>query len=179
MEPNHRRMPPAQRPEEQQPPTPSPTQKPTVPDYVDTFNADMDALAQSERKRLQTERDRAAGLARLQQYADEQGLAETEENAALVQKFLDEKVKGYWSAAGVDAVIANLRSQLKWRPKVAPTPPPPPAEPVRLLDNGQPELPLNASFAQMRAASKDQLQDLSRRRGEGRQPHLGRLTARF
>jgi hypothetical protein len=48
------------------------------------------------------------------------------------------------------------------------TPPPPPA--VRLLSNGEPELPLNASVAEMRAASKTQLQDLSRRRGEGRQP---------
>jgi hypothetical protein len=48
------------------------------------------------------------------------------------------------------------------------TTPAPPA--VRYLPTGEPELPLSASVGEMRAASKEQLQDLSRRRGEGRLP---------
>ena len=51
--------------------------------------------------------------------------------------------------------------------------------PVRRLSNGEPELALDASVVEMRAASKIQLQDLSRRRGEGRQQHLGRFAGRF
>jgi hypothetical protein len=101
----------------------------------------------------------------LQQYADEPGLAETEENVALVKAFLDEKVKGYWSIAGVDAAIANLRSQLKWRAKVAPTPPPPPepAEVLEPLPNGEPRPPFDANQFQMRRASVEQLRDLDAR----------------
>jgi hypothetical protein len=136
------------------------------------FQEEVAELVKSESKRLQIERDKVEGLARLQKYADEQNLLETPENVALVQKWLDEKVKGYWSASGVSAAIANLRATLKWKPK---TPPPVTApvtvqpEPIRLLGNGEPELPINATEQQMKKASIAQLRDLSRRRGEGRQ----------
>jgi hypothetical protein len=171
-----------QQAEEQQPPTPLAPPQPTVPDK-DTFNDEMAALAQSERKRLQMERDHKAALARLQQYADEHGLAETEENVVLVKAFLDEKVKGYWSVAGVDAAIANLRSQLKWRPKVTPVPQPPPAEPVQEvlepLPNGDPRLPLDASQFQMVRASVEQLRDLDARRRASKPYSSGWHGAKF
>jgi hypothetical protein len=60
-------------------------------------------------------------------------------------------------------------------PPVVTAPPPPQ---VRRLPNGEPELALDASVVEMRAASKIQLQDLSRRRGEGRSKPLGRITSR-
>jgi hypothetical protein len=146
------------------------------------FREETAALMQRESKRLQTERDLKAALARLQQYADEQGLADTEENVALVTNWIDKTVKGYWSEKAVDVAIDILgprgKNILTWV-KVKSAPSLPPAEPVRLLDNGQPELPLNATDSQMYSASKEQLRDLSKRRGEGRQPHLGRLTGRF
>jgi hypothetical protein len=136
------------------------------------FQEELAELVKSESKRLQTERDKAEGLARLQQYANEQGLLETPENVALIQKWLDEKVKSYWSARGVDAAVANLRATLKWKPKTPPpavAPAPVQRETIRLLGNGEPELPINATEQQMKKASIIQLRDLSRRRGEGRQ----------
>ncbi len=71
--------------------------------------------------------------------------------------------------------VAPVQPVVQLAPVVT-TPPPPQ---VRRLSNGEPELALNASVVEMRAASKIQLQDLSRRRGEGRQQHLGRFAGRF
>jgi len=135
------------------------------------FEEDLAELVKSESKRLQVESDKLAGLARLQQYATEQGLLETPENVALIQKWLDEKAKGYWSARGVDAAFSNLRATLKWEPKMPPVTAPAPvqSEPIRLLGNGEPELSLDAGESEMRAASIQQLRDLSRRRNEGKQ----------
>jgi hypothetical protein len=129
------------------------------------FQEELAELVKTESRRHQIERDKAAGLARLQQYADEQNLLETPENAALVQKWLDEKVKGYWSAGGVDAAVANLRGQLKWRPKVAPTPPPSKPKP-ELLPNGEPRLPLGT--VPSHRYSVTQLRDLDEREREQR-----------
>lgn len=122
-------------------------------------------------KLVKAEADEAAGVARLEQYVTEQGLLPVPENAEAVKAFLDEHLRGYWSAAGVDAAVANLRTTLKWKPK---TPPPiiapdtSPTETVRLLSNGEPELQLNASEFQMRRASKAQLLDLDKRQREAR-----------
>src|SRR5947208_3489211 len=48
------------------------------------FQEEVAEIVKAESKRLQIERDKAEGLARLQQYADEQNLSPTPENAALV-----------------------------------------------------------------------------------------------
>jgi hypothetical protein len=163
----------------QKPPQPPEKSEKSEPEK---FREETKKLIESESKRLQTERDYKAAIARLQQYIDEQGLADTEESFSSVKGWIDETVKGYWSEKAVDVAIDILGSRgknvLTWV-KVKSAPSLPPTKPVRLLDNGQPELPLNATDSQMYSASKEQLQDLSRRRGEGRQPHLGRLTARF
>jgi hypothetical protein len=80
----------------------------------------------------------------------------------------------------VDKTVEKLCDRLEWATKPAtPAPAPPSAESVRLLPNGEPELQLNASVAEMRAGSKTQLQDLSRRRGEGRQSRLGTFSSKF
>jgi hypothetical protein len=156
--------------------------QPTEKSEPEKFREETKKLIESESKRLQTERDYKAAIARLQQYIDEQGLADTEESLSLVQGWINETVKGYWSEKAVDVAIDILgprgKNVLTWV-KVKSVPSLPPAEPVRLLDNGQPELPLDAGESQMYSASKEQLRDLSKRRGEGRQPHLGRLTGRF
>jgi len=64
--------------------------------------------------------------------------------------------------------VAQVQLVITPPPQPVVTTPPPPA--VRFLPNGEQELSLGASVAEMRAASKTQLQVLSRRRGEGRQP---------
>jgi hypothetical protein len=137
------------------------------PDEPEIFRIDTKEAA--NRQRLV---DEEAGLARLQWYADERGLLPVPENAVAVRDWLDVNVRGYWSGAGVDAAISNLRATLRWKPKQAPpavAPDPIQPEPIRLLDNGEPELPLTATETQMRRASVAQLRDLSRRRAEGRQ----------
>jgi hypothetical protein len=126
----------------------------------------------AEFKRAKVEADRAAGLARLQQYVTEQGLEATAENGARVREWLDENCSGTTTPKNVDVAIKILGPRgtnvLTWKPKVAPAPPPPPPPPVRHLDNGEPELPLEATEKEMRAASVTQLKDLSKRRNEGK-----------
>lgn len=85
------------------------------------------------------------------------------ENAEAVKAFLDERLRGYCSAAGVEAAIANLRGTLKWKPKTPPpvVAPPPPTEPVQVLPDGSPRLPIGT--APNRKHTKAQLQDLDQR----------------
>jgi hypothetical protein len=127
--------------------------QPKVEPYRDTFNEESAALAISERKRLQTERDYKAAIARLQQYADEQGLADTEENVALVTKWIDTYAKSYWSSSAVDAAIDVLgprgKDLLQWRPKVVA---PPPAATPKAWKAGDP-LPDAATEYQLRQSS--------------------------
>jgi hypothetical protein len=117
--------------------------------------------------------DAKAGLERLKQHVEE-GLEGTPENGARIRKFLDEhdQIKGLTTPQTVDIAISCLGPRgtnvLTWKPKVAPAPPPPPPPPVRHLDNGEPELPLEATEKEMRAASVTQLKDLSKRRNEGK-----------
>ena len=120
-----------------------------------------------------TEADKQAGKRRLLQYVSEQNLADTIENSNAISKWLAENTHGYVSSANIDVAIKILGPRgtnvLTWTPKVAPAPPTPPPPPVRYLENGEPELPINATEQQMKKASIAQLRDLSRRRGEGRQ----------
>ena len=123
------------------------------------------AREEAELKRL---KDESRGIARLQQYSDEQGLEETPENLAAVQTFINEKVRGYWSQEIVDATIQNLGPRgtnvLTWKPKTAPAPPPPtPAEPSgEILQPWQ--LKIDATEQEMKAASVVALKDLIARR---------------
>ncbi len=102
-------------------------------------------------KKKQEEADRAAGLARLQQYADEQGLRDCQENADAVGAWLAENGKAI-SPANIDAAVLALASALIWNPK----------EPVEVLEDWQ--LPLDASEAVQKKASVKALQDLLARR---------------
>jgi hypothetical protein len=110
-------------------------------------------------------------------------LLQIPENRVAIAEFIKQATKndlfpeGYFSPQAIDAAIANLgprgTNKLKWgapppppAPPVLPVPPPPE---VRMLANGEPELPLDADERTMRRASKEQLRDLSKRRREGRQ----------
>jgi hypothetical protein len=75
------------------------------------------------------------------------------------------------TAALVDECIRKLDHLLFWEELAQITPPPPPAQPapvVRTLSSGDPELNIDASESEMRRASKEQLQDLDRRRNPNR-----------
>jgi hypothetical protein len=91
-------------------------------------------------------------------------------------------LKGRFTSQSVNLAVDFLGAKglevLQWRPKVAPTPPPPPRL-VRRLPNGELKLPVNATEGQMRAASVEQLKDLLKRRGEGRSKPLGQIASKF
>jgi hypothetical protein len=111
-----------------------------------------------------------AAVARLQEYF-KAGLVDSPENAAIFDRTWREhpqlsKIRES-SPQVVDAVIAVCRQQLKWR-SAEPTPASAQEPVVRTLPNGEPELPIDAlTTGAYRGASKAQLQDLSRRLGEG------------
>ena len=141
---------------------------------------------------------RAEALTRLQRYWErERGLLNTQHNLDSLTEGLRILNQGL-TAASVDRAIIVLRDQgkLQWRDdkKATPAPAAPaapaaatpaaPAAPVappepRRLDNGEPELPLNADEWTMRRASKAQLLDLSARRREGRQRPVGWVGSSF
>jgi hypothetical protein len=136
-------------------------------------DAGKQAEAEATERQRKIKADRQAGERRLLQYVSEQNLADTIENSKVIAKWLDENTHSYVSPANIDAAIKILGPRgtnvLMWKPKVAPAPPAPTPPPIRYLDTGEPELPLDAGEVQMRAASVAQLKDLSKRRGEGRQ----------
>lgn len=165
-----------------QPEPPAPVQQPVEPPKVAEPlppQIDIEKEFQADLKRAV---DQKQGLDRLQQYVVEQGLAEDPANAAAIQQWLDENVKGYWSAQGVDLAIQWLgprsKNVLKWAPKAAP-PPPPPAAPTEILEPWQ--LPLDADEAMMKRASVRALKDLiERRRAASNQKYIRKgHAARF
>jgi len=95
-------------------------------------------------------------------YISSEGLMDDDHNRDLVLGFFDRNRCAY-TVANVDIAIQHLSSELHWSvwaPRVQPL-----AE-VRMLENGEPELPIDCSEQAMRRASKAQLVDLSKRRGE-------------
>jgi hypothetical protein len=168
----NRRMPAAQRTPEQQPPAPPAppqtivSQQPPVPEYKDTFNEEMAALARKEGQRI---RDGKEASARIEQWKS-QGLQDTATNAQILTDWLDKNVKGYVSAGGIDAAVAKEgargTNRLTWR---KPTPAPRPPKPVEVLEplpNGEQQLPLNSVPA--RHHSVAQLRDLDARQRAAR-----------
>jgi len=108
-------------------------------------------IAASIAQKQKEDADRAAGLARIQQYADEQSLRDCQENANAIGAWLAENGKAI-SPANIDAAVLALASALIWNPK----------EPVEVLEDWQ--LPLDASEAVQKKASVKALQDLLARR---------------
>ncbi len=149
------------------PAAPAPVEPPKPEPQVDIAAHAREVVAREEAE-LKRLKDESRGIARLQQYSDEQGLEETPENLAAVQTFINEKVRGYWSQEIVDATIQNLGPRgtnvLTWKPKTAPAPPPPtPAEPSgEILQPWQ--LKIDATEQEMKAASVVALKDLIARR---------------
>ena len=128
-----------------------------------------------EERQRKIEADKRAGEARLLQYVRERDLENSVENSKAIFNFLKEhpQIKGVVTPATIDIAISHLgpkgRNTLRWVQKAPVTPPPPPPPEIRYLDNGEQELPLNASNAEKRRASIPQLRDLSKRLNEGRQ----------
>ena len=135
------------------------------------FQKEVLEIRERENKRLKAERDKRAGLARLDSYT-QQGLEPTEANAQAVQSWLDANTRGYWSTEGVDTAVESLgprgSNTLAWKQAAAPVVRPKPKRAVvARLSNGEERLPLNTTNAVLRRSSKEQVQDwLARRRAK-------------
>jgi hypothetical protein len=122
---------------------------------------------------LQVRADEASAHARMNQYVVEQNLEPSDHNANAVAGFIRQTLKGYWSAAGVDAAISNLGPRgtnvLRWSPKVAAPPlSPAPAQPAETLgwcSDGKPQLPLQTPQSVLKSPSTStaQIQDWLKR----------------
>ncbi len=115
----------------------------------------------SEEELAQRAADQVKGLARLQQFSDEQSLEESPQNVSLVDVWLTQRGL-FWSQDNVDKAVLSLKNVLTWKQQTVEPPPEPPAEPVERLEPWQ--LPLDAAEAQMKKASVLALQDLIKRR---------------
>lgn len=136
-------------------------------------------LGAYEKEMLQKAIDEGKGTARLKQYVDEQRLADTKENADAIRDWFDQNLKGYISAPGMDAAIANLGPRgtnvLTWKSK-ATIPPPVPestAEVLGVCSDGLPQLPLNTPQSVLKKASAAQVKDwLARTRKATNQQYI-------
>src|SRR6266566_9538102 len=142
---------------------------------VPTAPAAAPVLKEDGLARLQREqREAAAETAKLIEdtankraawYISSEGLLDSDHNRDLVLGFFNRNKCAY-TVANVDIAIQHLSSELHWSvwaPRVQPL-----AE-VRMLENGEPELPIDCDSTAMQKASIVQLRDLSKRRGEGKQ----------
>lgn len=130
--------------------------KPAEPQIdPDKLWADQMAAVAKDSARV---RDRQAALTRLDSY---EGLQPTAENLQTIQNWLDENVDGVWTPEFVDAAVANCGPRgsklLVWTKPAAP--PEKQAQPWQPGD----ELPPNASEAQLRASSIEEIKAWTRR----------------
>lgn len=126
--------------------------------------------------------DNDAGLARLKEWGATGLLEDTPTNAAAIQQWLENNVRGYMSVAGVDAAIANLGPKgtnvLTWR---KPAPPAPvvqePVETLATLSDGTKQLKLGT--VPTRSHTITQLRDLDQRERVARGKQQGHFATRF
>jgi hypothetical protein len=112
------------------------------------------------------EADLNAAAARVRFWSQKWGLLDDQHNQGLILKGLKERFQNRLSASAVDTIISELKDQLHFKSAAsesAPTPLPPTPPQPRLVSDGRPELPLDASDFVLRQASRAQLADLARR----------------
>jgi hypothetical protein len=99
---------------------------------------DFEQTLREDAADIQRRVDEAAGRNRLEQYAREQGLENTQQNATAIRQWLDENVKGYLSEKGVDLAIQWLgpraKNVLTWRKPEAPPSAPAPEPATEVLE---------------------------------------------
>jgi hypothetical protein len=125
-------------------------------------------------------KDKKAATQRLEEYAKNAGLADTEANAGLIRKWF-ERAGQPPSSAGVDACILELNNQLEWRstePASEPAPEPKP-EVLGELKDGSPQLPIDTPDWKLKQFSTDQLKDLVNRRRAATTGKYIRPSGRF
>ncbi len=154
------------------PPAPQPVKEPgPLPPQID-----MNEIIKEQRAKA----DEAAAKARLDWWAKEQGLENSQHNADVIVKWIRETLSGYFCAKNVDSTIAHLGPRgtnvLRWTtPQAAPAEPP--AEPQEVLESWQ--LPINADERAMRKASTKALLDLNQRRRKLTNQQYVRKSASF
>jgi len=106
---------------------------------------------------LQRRVNKARAIQRLEEYAKNVGLADTQANADLIRKWV-EASGGVWTVQIVDAAVQELNNQLEWRS----TEPAPEPEKPEVLQPWQ--LPLDTPDWKLKQFNAEQLKDLVARR---------------
>lgn len=123
---------------------------------VNTFYEELEHVEKTKREQ---ELDKAAGLARLETYAEPpDGLIDSQQNANALAEWLNEHQLQI-SVVNIDTAIAALKAAGKLQYKVPPPPPPP-----KRLSNGELEIPLNETPNNRHSAA--QLKDWLKRTRE-------------
>lgn len=135
---------------------------------TDLYEEQRRRAAEQEQVQRQRQADEQQAVAYLQKLARDEGLVDCKENADKLMNYLNER-KQFASLTTVTAAVTALKDQLDWnRPEV-----------VGTLQNGEKQLPLDASDSDMKRASVAQLRDLSKRRGEGQSRPTGAFGSRY
>jgi hypothetical protein len=160
-----------------QPAAPPPAPEPPKPAEPLPPQIDFAEVEAENKRDIQRRADEAAAKNRLQQLADEEGLEKTAANVEAIKQFLQQHLRGYLSAEGVNAAYQNLGprgSNVLTFKKVQPPPAAPEAAPAgEVLEPWQ--LPLDADEHTMKRADVRALKDLlARRRAATGQQYIGR-----
>jgi hypothetical protein len=140
-----------------------------------------DGLARLQKERREAEEAtaktiEAAANARASWYVSDQGMLDNDYNRDLFLGWFEAN-KAAYTAHHVDLAVESLASQIQWAvwsPRVQPV------NEIRLIEGtNEPELPIDATESQMRKASRVQLTDLSKRRGEFTQNRRGSFGSVF
>jgi hypothetical protein len=111
---------------------------------------------------IQRRIDKAHAIQRLEEYAKNAGLADTQANANLIREWV-EASGGLWTVQIVDAAIQDLNQKLEWHdPAVPTTASAPEAEKPEVLQPWQ--LKIDTPDWQLKTASVEALKDLVARR---------------
>ncbi len=132
--------------------------------------------AQREQAEANAKAITEAANKRVAHYIHDQGLLDDNRNIELLKNWFDRN-NAPFTSYNLDRAVEELASELTWAvwsPRVQPT-----VEARMIEGTNEPELPIDASESVMRKATKVQLQDLSKRRGEFQQNRRGSFGSRF
>jgi hypothetical protein len=133
--------------------------------------------AQREAEEATTKAINEAANKRLNALLHEEGLLEDDRNIELLKQWFERNPSAPYNVYNLNLAVEQLAAELTWAvwsPRRAQ-----PVNEVLIEGTNEVQLPLDASESQMRRATKVQLQDLSKRRGEFRQSRKDSFGSAF
>ncbi len=141
----------------------------------------LDSAEQIQKEQREAEEATAKAISeaadkRLNFYLHDEGLLDDDQNVVLLKQWFETNNAPY-TAYNLDRAVEQLATELTW---AVWSPRTQSVSETRLIEGtNESELPLDASESQMRRASKNQLLDLSKRRGEFTKNRRGSFGSAF